>query len=87
MINCLSHVQLFATRWAVGFSVHGDSPGKNTVVGCHAFFQRGLLDPGIESASHISCIGRWVLSHYRHLGHPRELTSPMFFKDKCVLPG
>ena len=22
-----------------GFSVHGDSPGKNTGVGCHAFFQ------------------------------------------------
>ena len=35
-----------------GFSVHGDSPGKNTGVGCHALFQ-GIfptqgLDPGLD---------------------------------------
>ena len=34
----LSCIRLFATPWTVapGSSVHGDSPGKNTGVGCHA---------------------------------------------------
>ena len=31
-----------------GFSVHGDSPGKNTGVGCHAL---DLLNSGIEPIS------------------------------------
>ena len=34
-----------------GFSVHGDSPGQNTGVGCHAFLQGGLPNPGIELRS------------------------------------
>ena len=50
----LSHVRLFATPWTValpGFSVHGDSPGKNTGMGCHAHLQ-GIfptqgLNPGL----------------------------------------
>ena len=35
-----SCVQLFVTPWTIGppvSSVHGDSPGKNTGVGCYAF--------------------------------------------------
>ena len=39
----LSHVWLFETLWTVdslpGSSVHGDSPGKNTGVGCHVLLQ------------------------------------------------
>ena len=37
----LSGIQLFATPWTSppGSSVHGDSPGKNTGVGCHALLQ------------------------------------------------
>ena len=31
-----------------GFSVHGDSPGKSTGVGCHVLL---LPDPGIETKS------------------------------------
>ena len=31
-----------------GSSVHGDSPGKNTGVGCHAFFQGDCPDLGIK---------------------------------------
>ena len=31
-----------------GFSVHGDSPGKNTGVGCHALLQGNLSNLGIE---------------------------------------
>ena len=35
-----------------GFSVHGDSPGKNTGMGCHALLQ-GIYSPdlGIKPAS------------------------------------
>ena len=32
-------------------SVHGDSPGKNTGVGCHALLQGNLPNPGIEPRS------------------------------------
>ena len=34
-----------------GFSVHGDSPGKDTGVGCHALFQGNLPNTGIEHRS------------------------------------
>ena len=32
-------------------SVHGDSPGKNTRVGCHALFQAIFLTQGLELGS------------------------------------
>ena len=32
----------------IGSSVHGDSPGKNTGVDCHAFLQGNLPNPGIK---------------------------------------
>ena len=44
-----------------GSYVHGNSPGKNTEVGCHALFQ------GIFLTSYISCIGNRVLYHWNHL--------------------
>ena len=31
-----------------GSSSHGNSPGENTGVGCHAFLQGNLSNPGIE---------------------------------------
>ena len=34
-----------------GSSVHGDSPGKNTGVGCHALLQANLPNPRIEPRS------------------------------------
>ena len=34
-----------------GSSVHGDSPGRNTGVGCHAFLQGNRPNPGIEPVS------------------------------------
>ena len=34
-----------------GSSVHGDSPGKNTGVGCHALLPRGLPNSGIKPRS------------------------------------
>ena len=51
-------------------SVHEDSPGKNTGVGCHALLQ-GIfptqgLNPGL-----LHC--RWILYHLSHQGSPRTL--------------
>ena len=34
-----------------GSSIHGDSPGKNTGVGCHFLLQGNLPTPGIEPRS------------------------------------
>ena len=49
----LSHVQLCDTMDCSlpGSSVHGDSPGKNIGVGCHALLQGNLPNPGIEPRS------------------------------------
>ena len=50
----VSFVQLFATPMNCsppGFSVHRDSPGKNTGVGCHALLQGNFPKPGIEPRS------------------------------------
>ena len=53
-----------------GFSIHGNSPGKNTGVGCHAFLQ-GIfptqgLNPGLLHY-------RWILYCLGHQGIPRIL--------------
>ena len=53
-----------------GTSVHGDSPGKNTAVGCPAFLQGKFptqgLNPGLPHC-------RWILYHQSHQGSPRLL--------------
>jgi len=53
-----------------GSSVHGDSPDKNTGVGCYALLQ-GIfptqgLNPGLPHC-------RWILYHLSHQGSPRIL--------------
>ena len=55
-----------------GSSVHGDSPGKNTGVGCHAVLQGDLPNPGIKPAflMHVSCIGRRSFSPLAPPGKP-----------------
>ena len=50
-----------------GSSVHGDSPGKNTGVGCHALLQ-GIFptqgtNPGLPHY-------RWIFYHLSHQGSP-----------------
>ena len=53
-VKSLSCVRLFVTPTDYtlsGSSVHGDSPGKNTGVGCHALLQGDLPSPGIEPRS------------------------------------
>ena len=53
-----------------GSSIYGDSPGKNTEVGCHALLQ-GIfptqgLNPGLLPY-------RWILYRLSHQGNPRIL--------------
>ena len=51
-------------------SVHGDSPGKNTGVGCHALLQGIFPTQGLNPcAPHC----RWILYHLRNQGSPRIL--------------
>ena len=53
-----------------GSSVHGDSPGKNTGVGCHAFLQGIFLTQGLNSGIP-HC--RQILYHLSHQGSLRIL--------------
>ena len=53
-----------------GSSVHGDSPGKNTRVGCHALLQGIFPTQGLNSGlSHC----RWILYYLSYQGSPRKL--------------
>ena len=66
-----------ATPWTVsstGSSVHGDSPGKNTGVGCHALLQ-GIFSTQGWNPSFLHC--RQI--HY-HLSYQRSPTSVMNVK-------
>ena len=56
-----------------GSSVHGDSPGKNTGVGCHALLQGFSWCRGRTQVSCVSRIGRWFPYHWCHLGSPLHL--------------
>ena len=50
-----------------GSSVHGDSPGKNTVVGCHALLQ-GIFPTQGSNLGLLHC--RRILYHLSHQGSP-----------------
>ena len=55
--QCLTLCSL--VDWSLpGFSVHGDSPGKNTGVGCHAFLQGTFPSQGLNPGL-LHC--RWIL--------------------------
>ena len=69
----LSHVQLFVTPmdcsppWS---SVHRDSPGQNTGLGCHALLQGLFPTQGLNLGfPHF----RQILYHLSHQGSPRIL--------------
>ena len=50
-----------------GSSVHGDSPGKYTAVGCHALLQGIFPTPG-SNPGLLHC--RWILNRLSHEGSP-----------------
>ena len=53
MLSLFSRVQLFVRLWMqpTRLLCPWDSPGKNTGVGCHAFLQGDLPNPGIKPRS------------------------------------
>ena len=53
-----------------GSSIHGDSPGKNTGVGCHALLQ-GILPTQGSKPGFLHC--RQILYHLNHQESPRIL--------------
>ena len=53
-----------------GSSVRGESPGKNSGVGCHALLQ-GILPTQGSNPGLPHC--RWILYHLSHQGSPRIL--------------
>ena len=68
----LSHVRLFATPWTAalpGSSVHGDSPGKDTGLGCHALLQGIFLTQGLNPGLRHY---RKILYHLCHKGSPGQ---------------
>ena len=48
-----------------GFSVHGDSPGKNTGAGCHSLLQGNFPSQGLNWGL-LHC--RQILYHLSHQG-------------------
>ena len=58
-----------------GSSVHADSPGKNTEVGCHVLLQ-GIFTTQGSNPGLPHC--RWILYHLSHQGSPRLLTAIYF---------
>ena len=53
-----------------GSSVHGDSPGKNTGVGCHALLQ-GIIPTQGSNPGLPHCL--WILYQLSHQRNPRIL--------------
>ena len=47
-----------------GSSIHGDSSGKKTGVGCHFLPQGIFLTLIWKDWTLVSCVGRWLLCHY-----------------------
>jgi len=67
--------QLCPTLWdpmdfPPGSSVHGDSPGKNTRVGCHSFLQ-GIFPTQGSNPGLLHC--RWILYRLSHQGNKWSL--------------
>ena len=56
-----------------GSSAHGDSPGKNTGVGCHSVLQGSF--PTEESNPGLPYY-RWILYHLSHQGSPPHAPTP-----------
>ena len=58
------------TPWTVGFSVHEDSPNKNTGGVVISSPRESSQPRDRTSVSCVSCIVRWILYHEHHLGSP-----------------
>ena len=61
-----------------GSSIHGDSPGKNTKVGCHALLQ-GIFPTQRVTPRLLPC--RRILYRLRYQGGPAKAESQIFSSD------
>ena len=64
-----------------GSFVHGDSPGKNTGMGCHALLQGIFWTQGLNPGL-LHC--RWILYHLSHQGSSKEKSSKYVLAGVCV---
>ena len=64
-----------------GFSVHGDSPGKNTGEGFHALLQ-GIFPTQGSNPGPLCCM--WIIYHLSHQGSP---ISPQYWANGISPPG
>ena len=73
MLSHFSHVRLCVTLWIVDHqaSLSMGFPKQEYWSGLPCPPPGDLPDPRIKPESHVSCIGRRVLYHQRHLGSPR----------------
>ena len=65
--SCLTLCNPMDYSWP-GSSVHGDFPGQNTRVGCHALLQ-GIVPTQRSNRGLLHC--RWILYHLSHKGSPK----------------
>ena len=65
-----------------GSSVHVDSPGKNTQVGCHAFLQ-GIFPTQGSNLGLPHC--RWILYHLSQQGSPDIWFTDIFLQSIAYL--
>ena len=71
-----------------GSSLHGDSPGKNTGVGCCALLQGSSRSKDWTRVCCVSCIGRQVLYLELHFGSPCgrvKLTHDINSHTECIV--
>ena len=71
MLSCFSVVRFFVTLWTTAPQAPRSMGFSN---GFLCPLPGNLPDPGTELASYMSCISRWVLYHWRHLGSPHLST-------------
>ena len=64
-----------------GCSAHGDSPGKNTAVGCHALLQ-GTFPIQVSNSHLLHC--RWIPYALSHLRSPKQTYYCLFYKKYII---
>ena len=76
VISHFSHVQLCVMLWT---AAHQTPPSKG-FSRKEYYSPANLPNPGIESMSHASSIGRWVLYHQRH--HMTHYSAPWYISKE-----
>ena len=60
-------------------------PGKNTGMGCHFLLQGIFLTQGLNLCLLLSCIGRWILYHWCHLGSLNNCDIPQQMEGEALI--